>query len=131
MAPTSPGDIAKRFNGLYLGDAVLQHVELRIASAECLLTFDRGMILKPGGTIFAPEVSFVPALLSFRRVRTISCEGGRYQLNSTVVDFGAEPSTVEGYVTFSLHLTGGTDPDAFMAKVRIEASDFTFGRVTE
>jgi hypothetical protein len=129
--PMSPSDVAKRFNGLYLGDAMLQHVELRIASSECLLTLDRGMVLEPGGTIFAPKASFAPAVLSFNGVRTISCEGGQYQLHSTVVDFGAEASAAEGYVAFSLHLTGGTDADAFMIKVRIEAADFTLGDAGE
>jgi hypothetical protein len=54
--------------------------------------------------------------------------GGPYQLNSTVVGFGAsEAANAQQYVEFSFDLTGGHDPEAFLVKVRIVAKDFEFG----
>jgi hypothetical protein len=121
-------EIVTRFNRLYLGDSLLQQVELKIGEAECRLTFNAGKVLKAeGGSIFEPEAKFAPAVLRLQGVRSISCEGGRYQLNSTVLDFGATPSEDRVHIDFYFDLTGGTDPDAFMVKVKFEARGFDFG----
>ncbi|WP_257450598.1 hypothetical protein [Archangium lipolyticum] len=120
--------IISRFNTLYLGDSLLQQVELKIGEAECLLKFNAGKVLRAeGASIFDAEARFAPALLRLQGVRSITCEGGRYQLNSTVVDFGAVASADREYIEFYLDLTGGTDPDAFMVKVKFEAKAFEFG----
>lgn len=122
-------EIVSRFNRLYLGDSLLQRVEVKIGEAECRLTFNSGNVLKAeGASIFDPEAKFAPAMLRLRGLRSISGEGAtRYQLNSTVVDFGAATGRNPDYIEFYLVLTGGTDPDAFMAKVTFEAKDFDFG----
>jgi hypothetical protein len=122
-------DIVNRFNSLVaLDDSLLQTVRLQTGKAECGLEFDFARLLAgEGANIFSPEAVYRPALLTFHGIRSIYCEGATYQLNSTVVGFGAELSTIDGYCEFYFELTGGTDPDAFMAKVKIIAKDYSFG----
>ncbi len=116
------------FNRLYLGDSLLQKVELVTGEAEARLIFNAGKRLKTqGGSIFEPEAAFAPAVLLLQGVRSISCEGSSYQLNSTVVGFGAGPCDDDPYIDFWFELTGGTDPEAFMVKMKVVAKGFTFG----
>lgn len=120
-------DLVREFNRLYLGDSLLQQVVLDIGEAKCQLRFNAGKVLKAeGASIFEPEAKFEPALLRFRGVRSLYCEGGPYQLNSTVVDFGAAPSGDGDYIEFYFDLTGGTDPEAFMVKLKVLAKYFEF-----
>ena len=124
-------DIQTRFNSLIaLGDSLLQVVELKTGLAECRLVFDFASLLKAdGASVFDPETVYQPACLAFFGVRSVSFEGMVYQLNSTVVGHGAAPASVNGFVEFYFDLTGGTDPDAFMARMKIVARDFSFGSV--
>ncbi len=118
------------FNRLYLGDSLLQQVELKIVDAECRLRFNAGMVLKAKeASIFEPEAKYAPAVLRLEGVRSITFEGGRYQLNSTVVDFGAVPGTDCDHIEFYFDLTGGVDPDAFLVRLKFEAKAFAFGPV--
>jgi hypothetical protein len=121
-------EIITRFNTLVsLGDALLQVVELRTGEAECRVKFDFARKLKAeGASIFDPEENFEPASLCLRGVQSIVCDG-TYQLNSTVVDFGAAPSGDREFIEFYFELSGGTDPDAFLVKVKILATDFQLG----
>jgi len=120
-------ELLRRFNSLYLGDSMLEMVQLKTGEAECRLRFNSGKVLKDDGTtIFSPESKFEPASLWLYGVRSIECNGP-YQLNSTVVDFGAKPNVEVGFIDFHFDLTGGTDPDAFLVKVKIVAKDFLFG----
>jgi hypothetical protein len=121
-------ELVRRFNTLYFGDSLLQVLELRTGEAECALTFNGGSALKhEGASIFDPEVRFVPAVLRFKAVRSIACEGAGYQLNSTVVDFGASEASAPDYIEFFFDLTGGTDAEAFIVKLKIMAKDFQVG----
>jgi len=125
-------EIVREFNRLYLGDSLLQQVVLDIMEATCRLKFNAGKVLKAErASIFEPEAKFEPASLRFQGVRSLSCAGGPYQLNSTVVDFGAAPSGDRDYIEFYFDLTGGTDPEAFMVQVKILAKYFEFGPVEE
>lgn len=119
--------LASTFNELYLGDSLLEAIELKTAQAECRLRFNAGKILKGNGaSIFDPKARFEPALLCLHGVRSIAC-GGVYQLNSTVVDFGAAATADGQYVDFYFDLTGGTDPDAYLVRINIVARSFDFG----
>ena len=124
-------DTEVRFNSLVaLDDSLLQVVELKTGLAECRLVFDFARLLKAeGSSVFDPEAVYRPACLALFGVRSISFDGMLYQLNSTVVGHGAAPASVKGFVEFYFDLTGGTDPDAFMARMKIVARDFTFGAV--
>lgn len=121
-------DIITRFNTVVsLGDSLLQVMEVKTGMAECRLKFDFGRILsidKP--SIFDPKAKFAPASLLLRGVKSIIFDG-EYQLNSTVIDYGATPSESGEHVEFYLELSGGTDPDAFLVKVTFRAMDFDFG----
>ncbi|WP_224241737.1 hypothetical protein [Hyalangium gracile] len=120
--------IVTNFNALYLGDSLLQQVELKIGDAECRLKFNSGKVLEAeGASIFEPKEMFAPAVLRLQGIRSITCEGGRYQLNSTVVDFGAVISKEHEYIDFYFELSGGTNPDAFLVKLKFEAMSFDFG----
>jgi hypothetical protein len=123
--------IVREFNRLYLGDSLLQHVVLDIGAAECRLGFDAARVLvAEGASIFEPEASFAPAWLRLVAVRSVRCEGGRYQLNSTVVDFGAAPHGDGDGIAFWFALTGGADPDGFLVTVTIVAASFQLGPAT-
>lgn len=120
--------IAREFNRLYLGDSLLQQIVLDIGEAKCQLKFNAGKVLESeGASIFEPEARFEPALLRFQGVHSLCCEGGPYQLNSTVVDFGAAPRGDSDYTEFYFDLTGGADPDAFLIKMKVLAKYFEFG----
>jgi hypothetical protein len=122
-------DIERTFNSrVGLDDSLLQLVELRTGGAECRLTFDFGRLLNvDASNIFDSEAVHRPACLTLFGVRSVSCEGASYQLNSTVVGYGARAVGAEGFFEFYFDLTGGTDPDAFMVKLVITARDFGFG----
>jgi hypothetical protein len=121
-------EVISRFEAIYLGDSLLEVIELRTADAECRLTFNAGKVLKAdGSSIFEPEATFEPACLALLGVRSLHCEGGPYQLNATVVGFGAEPGSVPGFIEFYLDLTGGIDPAAFMVRMTFLATHFEFG----
>ena len=121
-------EMTDRFNTIYLGDSLLQKVELKTTEAECQLTFNAGKVLKASGaSIFDPRARFEPAQLTFHGVRAISCHGGVYRLNATVVDFAAQPADAPDHIEFSFDLTGGHDPDAFLVTIKIVAVRFEFG----
>lgn len=121
--------IIKRFNTLLsLADSLLGVLELRTGEAECRLKFDFARVLRAeGASIFDPEAVYKPASLRLFGVRSIVFSG-TYQLNSTVVDFGAEPSDEDDFIEFYFDLTGGSDPDAFLVRLKILAKEFEFGR---
>ena len=124
----TPNAVVERFKKLSLGDSMIQVIELRTGEARCHIQLDTGSVLSSEhASIFESEAEFAPALLALEGVRSTSWEGGVYQLNSTVVDFGAAISDIEGYVDFYFDLTGGTDPDSFLVKLRIVAKSFAFG----
>ena len=120
--------VVLEFNRLYMGDSLLEAVELRIAEATCHFTFNAGSRLSSeAASIFEPEARYAPAILAFEEVHSISCEGSSYQLNSTVVDFGATIKGERDQIEFYIDLTGGRDSDAFLVKLRIVAKSFVFG----
>lgn len=123
----SAADSVANFELVYIGDSLLKVLEIQTGGATCRLRFDAGMVLSPGSMdIFQPEEKFAPAFLNIFGVRSLTFDGS-YQLNSTVVGFGAEALAGGEYVEFYFVLTGGTDPDAFMVKLRIVGRSFTFG----
>lgn len=123
-------EIAARFNNLYFGDSLLEEVVLSTATATCRFRFNTAKVLKgKGASIFDPEASFAPALLRLEGVKSILCEGGTYQLNSTVVDFGAVLIDGGDHVEFYFDLTGGTEPESFMVRIKVLAREFLFGGV--
>jgi len=120
-------EIARRFNLIYIGDSLLELLELRTGEAECHLRFNMAKVLEAeGANIFEPRAKYEPAWLRFLGVRSISFDRS-YQLNSTVVDFGAIDHGDGAHLEFYFDLTGGVDPDAFLVKVRILAKDFDLG----
>ena len=120
--------IVREFNRPYLGDSLLQQVVLNTGAASCGLTFDGVRRLKAeGASIFDPEATFTPALLRFRGVRSIDRDGAAYQLNSTVIGFGAAPVGDGDLIEFHFVLTGGHDPEAFMVRLNISVVGFDFG----
>lgn len=126
---TVASDTLARFNCLYLGDSVLQKVVIDVAAGECVLEFHAGKVLHAENeNIFEPVEKFAPARLRLLELTAISCDGGGYQLNSTVVDFGAELGANESLV-FYFDLTGGWDPDAFVVRLKFVAKNFSFGGV--
>ena len=129
----TPLAVEARFCSLIaLGDSLLQRLDLRTGKAECTMVFDFGRLLKAeGASAFDPEAVYEPACLSFVGVRSVSFDGAVYQLNSTVVGHGAEPGPVAGFVEFYFDLTGGSDAEFFMARMKIVARDFRFGPVQE
>jgi len=122
-------EIATRFNRrLSLGDALLQVLELRTGAAQCRLKFESGRLLKDEEVSWPsePEARFEPASLCFHGVRSIDFDGS-YQLNSTVIDFGATSNGSSEYVEFYFDLTGGRDPECFIVKLKIVAKSFEYG----
>jgi hypothetical protein len=121
-------DIVARFDCIYLGDSLLEELTFRTAEAQCSLRFHAGSLLAgPEASIFEPVARYKPALLRLDGVRSVQFEGApAYQLNATVVDFGARP-VEDGHVEYHFDLTGGADPDAFLVKLKIVARDFAFG----
>ncbi|HSC87609.1 MAG TPA: hypothetical protein VLC09_10080 [Polyangiaceae bacterium] len=125
---TSRDEVIRQFGQLYLGDSVLERLVLDNVGETCLLEFHSGKLLQsPTSSIFEPLEKFEPALLRFRGVRSFHVEGGPYQLNSTVVGFGAVASEADNHVEFRFDLTGGIDPEAFWATMKIVAERFEFG----
>jgi hypothetical protein len=121
-------EVIERFNLLSLGDALLQRIEIDTARAECRLKLSFGGVLEaPGASRFEPAEQFAPASLRISGVRSISCGNSPYQLNSTVVDYGAEPARDPELVQLYFDLTGGEDPEAFMIRVQVVARGFDFG----
>lgn len=127
----SRAEVIERFNRLSLADSMLEVIEIRTGKAECRMKFESGGVLRSeGASIFDPkafEAVYEPALLRFLDVRSMVC-GGAYQLNSTVVDYGAEPSVNREYIEFYFDLTGGSDPEAFLVRLKFLAKDFELGR---
>ena len=111
-----------RFDRIYVGDSLLHLMEIRTGDANCRLHLDVGKILKPGSKdIFDPQTQFSPASLVFKGLRSVNIEGGHYELNSTIVDFGAKPASVEGLIEFFFVLTGGITQESFMARLNFVA----------
>jgi hypothetical protein len=116
-----------RFNSLYIGDSLLERLELNTQGAECHFRFTMAKVLAAeGASIFEPLAKYEPGWLRLSGVRSISFDQG-YQLNSTVVDFGAVDHGDGEYIEFYFDLTGGTDPDAFLVRLTILAKDFELG----
>ena len=115
----------QRFHSLHLGDSLLQRLEIRNAEAQCIFEFSRGSVLShERASIFEPKFEYSPAILIVKRTTSIFC-GGNYELNSTVIDFGAQVRAEE--VEFSFELTGGHSEEGFIAQLRIVGGDFRFG----
>jgi|GEM_PF-3518366 len=115
----------RRFHSLHLGDTLLKRIELRTAEAKCILEFSRGSVLaSERASVEEPVAEFAPALLVLNGVVSASF-GHRYELNSTVVDFGAVPNN--DVMDFYFDLTGGYTQDGFIAKLVFQASGFLFG----
>jgi hypothetical protein len=108
-----------RFNILYIGDSLLERLELNTQEAACHLRFSMARVLEAeGASIFEPRARYEPAWLRLSGVRSIRFDRG-YQLNSTVVDFGAIDHGDGEYIEFYFELTGGVDPAAFLVKMTI------------
>ncbi|MBL8718920.1 MAG: hypothetical protein JNL79_23255 [Myxococcales bacterium] len=119
--------MARRFDVVALGDALLQTIELKTGGAECRLVFDFGrLITDPTASIFDAPV-YCPACLVFSGVRSLAFDLSSYQLNSTVVGHGATQRGAE--VEFYLDLTGGWDNDHFMVRLTIVAEDFEYSQL--
>lgn len=121
-------EMVARFNTrLSLGDALLQIMELRTGAAECRLKFESGGLLGVESTSsFDMEARYKPASLWFHGVRSIDFDGS-YQLNSTVVDFGASARSDSEYIEFYFDLTGGHDAERYYVKMKIVAKSFEYG----
>lgn len=114
------------FAKIYIGDSMMQVVELRTADAICRLTFHAGSVLPhAGASIFEPVARYTPAIMTIGDVWEVSFEG-RYQLNATVVDFDAVPTPDGERIEYTFTLTGGSDPDAFMVKMKVVGGGFSF-----
>lgn len=123
-------DVQSRFNRCVgLGDSLLRSINLQTGAASCRFTFEYAVLLKDdeNASYFDPVAVYKPACLEFSDVHSLSFGAAEYQLNSTVVAQGARDSRVSGLIEFYFDLTGGADPDAFMARLSIVARDFSFG----
>ena len=110
-----------RFHSIHIADALIQEIAIENGQARCRFELSRAAILdSPGADRYAPKVRFSPATLEFTGVRAISFSE-QYQLNATIVDFGAVVHSDGEHLEFWFELTGGTDPDAFMASIKIWA----------
>lgn len=127
----SLSETVTRFNMLYLGDSLLEQMVFDVGKAECKMRFNSASVLKKEqGDIFDPEVRFEPAELTLVGVLSVSFVDGPYQLNSTVVGFGASTAADGTHVQFTFQLTGGFDAASFMATICFVADGFTLGSAT-
>jgi hypothetical protein len=119
--------VVGRFSRVYLGDSLIQRIELDMVHARITFLCNSALILREGqnADIFNPEQRHQPAQMTFDGVKSISCPEGRFYLNSTIVDFGANPADDEGLIEFRMQLTGGFDNDSFMRSLIIVARDFS------
>ena len=119
--------VVDRFSRVYLGDSLIQRIEINMVHAQMIFICTSALILKdsPNADIFNPEQRHQPAQLIFEGVKSISCPEGRFYLNSTIVDFDAKPVDDEGLIEFRIEMTGGFDNDSFMRSLIIVARDFS------
>jgi hypothetical protein len=117
---------AQRFNRIYIGDSVIERIELNLSTAQCNVILDRAILLREGSppNIFDPAVKYEPACLTFKGLQSIYCPEGKFYLNNTIVNFGAE-ALGEDLVEFSLEVTGGYDNETFMRSLVFVALDFS------
>jgi hypothetical protein len=122
--------VVERFNRLYVGDSVIQRIDIDLLSQQCAFFLNAASVLKaiPEPSIFDPEVRYEPACLSFEGVRSISCPEGQYYLNATIVNFEATPITDNELVEFRFWVTGGYDDESFMRSLVVVARDFSLAR---
>ena len=121
-------EVLQRFSRVYLGDSIINRIEIDIAASRCSFFISGASLLKdePSSSIFDPEQHYAPACLTFEVVRSISCPEGSFFLNSTIVDFEAKPSD-GGLSAFRLVMTGGFDNETFTRSLLILARQLSLG----
>lgn len=122
MKSSKSDSVVERFSALYLGDSILERIDIQSTRSACILHFHSGALLGPDRDIFKPLKRCQPAIVAIQRVHSISFEPG-YFLNSTVVDFCVQPLHSEIYA-FSFELTGGDSNETFLVGLTIAGEDF-------
>jgi hypothetical protein len=121
-------DVMHRFEKIYIGDSLIERIELNLVTTVCKVFLNGASLLKEEGDIFNPAQRFEPACLSFKGVKSITCPEGEYYLNNTVVDF--EVSMVDDDLgRFTLQMTGGRENETFMRSLTLVARDFSLDSV--
>ncbi|HEX8561264.1 MAG TPA: hypothetical protein VF668_24445 [Pyrinomonadaceae bacterium] len=117
-------DVVRRFEKVYIGDSLIERIELNLFTAVCKIFLSGASLLEEEGKIFNPAQRYEPACLSFKDVKSITCPEGEFYLNNTVVDFEA---TMVGHdlVSFRLEMTGGRENETFMRSLVLVAHDFS------
>src|SRR5215471_9637715 len=102
-------EVVNRFSRIYLGDSLIEQIEIDIAQAKITLLCTSALLLRDvaEADIFDPERRFKPATLEFHGVRSLRFPEGNYYLNSTIVSFEAVPLADQQLVTFRFETTGG------------------------
>lgn len=119
--------IVQRFQRIYIGDSVIQRLEIDFRQMQCVFLLHAASILKAGSdpNIFDPEQRYEPAKLVFRGVDFISCPEGEFFLNATIVDFEATADPDSDLVVFHLQMTGGHSNETFMRSLVVRAQSFS------
>jgi hypothetical protein len=126
---TAVSNVVKQFDRVYLGDALVQRIEIDLVEHGIAISCSRALVLRsdPGADMFDPAERYEPATLVFQDVRSLVCPEGSFFMNATIVDYDARPSPDDGYVEFRLELTGGFDNATFMRTLVIVARNFSLG----
>lgn len=119
--------VIARFNRVYLGDSVIQRIEIDMGRAQMTFLCNSALLLRgdQNADIFDPERRYQPAQLTFDGVKCFSCPEGRFYLNTTIVHFEAKPADYEGLIESRIEVTGGFDNEFFMRSLIIVARDFS------
>ena len=125
----SVDEIVQRFQRIYIGDSLIQHLSLDFRQMQCVFLLSSASLLKDEArpSIFDPAERYTPAVLTFDGVWSIACPEGDFYLNATVVEYEASADARSALVTFRLVMTGGFDNDSFMRSLIIRAQSFSVG----
>jgi hypothetical protein len=119
-------DVVSRFEKVYIGDSLIERIELNLVTAVCKVLLSEASLLREVTDIFNPAQRFEPACLRFEGVQSITCAEGEFYLNNTVVDFDAS-AVNDAQVKFKLEMTGGRENETFMRSLVLIARDFALG----
>lgn len=121
-------DVVSRFEKVYIGDSLIERIELNLVTAVCRVFLNGASLLREVTDVFNPAQRFEPACLSFQGTQSVTCAEGEFYLNNTVVDFDAS-AIDDALVRFKLEMTGGLTNETFMRSLVLVARDFSLGAV--
>ncbi|SEJ19753.1 hypothetical protein SAMN04244579_03456 [Azotobacter beijerinckii] len=127
----SADDAVQRFRRIYIGDSLIQQLSLNFQEMRCTLLLSSAILLKDevSPSIFDPKARYMPAVLTFDGLQSVTCPEGTFYLNATVVEFDAVADATSDLINFRLVMTGGFDNDSFMRSLLFKAKDFSLGPI--